>query len=355
MTYGTYSYTYGYPFKGVSLNHVKEFLRQNSLRYDDGIDFTVNLYDHESEIIATGSLEDNVIKCVAISREYQGEGLSATVLTHLLTHAMQKKLNHLFLFTKPENKILFSGLGFYPVVSTNEAVLMENKKNGLKNYLSSLTRPEGLTDIGAIVVNCNPFTNGHLYLIERAARACQWLHIFVLAEDKSVFKAEVRHRLVREGVSHIKNVTVHTTSDYLISSATFPDYFIKDRANADKINCTLDLTMFRDYFASELGITKRFVGTEPLCPVTAKYNLMMKEFFKDTGIEIIEVPRVKLDSEEISASRVRNLMAKGDYEGIKLLVPPVTYSYITSEEGRKIAETLKYKCLSSSMDLNPGA
>ncbi len=354
MAYGTYSFMYGYPFTGVNLKQVKEFLRQNSLHYDDGIEFTVNLYDHESEIIATGSLEGNVIKCVAISREYQGEGLSATILTHLMTFAIQKKLNHLFLFTKPENKVLFSGMGFYPIVSTNEVVLMENVKNGLKNYLNYLSRPEGLTDIGAIVVNCNPFTNGHLYLIETAANACQWLHIFVLAEDKSDFKAKVRHQLVRDGVSHIKNVTVHSTSDYLISSATFPSYFIKDQANADKINCTLDLTMFRDYFAGELGITKRFVGTEPLCPVTAKYNLQMKEFFKDTGVEIIEVPRVKLDGIEISASRVRNLMADGDYEAIKSLVPPVTYSYIISEEGRKLAETLKNKRLSSP-GLNPGA
>lgn len=354
MAYGAYSFVYGYPFIGVNLKQVKEFLSRNGLNYDEGIEFTVNLYDNENEIIASGSLEGNVIKCVAISKEYQGEGLSASILTHLMTYAVQKKLNHLFLFTKPENRILFSGLGFYPIVTTKEAVLMENVKDGLKNYLKSLPRPEGVTDVGAIVVNCNPFTNGHLYLIEKAASTCQWLHIFVLAEDRSVFKAEVRHRLVKEGVSHIKNVTVHSTSDYLISSATFPAYFIKDRANADKINCTLDLTMFRVYFASELGITKRFVGTEPLCPVTAKYNLQMKDFFKATGIEIIEIPRVKLGGEEISASRVRRLMAMGDYEEIKSLVPPVTFNYLTSEEGMKLSEALRYKYLASP-GLKPGA
>ena len=354
MAYGAFSFMYGYPFKGISLKLTREFLGQNGLQYDEGIQFTVNLYDHDGEIIATGSLESNVIKCVAISEEYQGEGLSASVMTHLMTYALQKGLDHLFIFTKPENEALFSGLGFYPVAATREAVLMENVRDGLQNYLKSLPRPEGITDVGAIVVNCNPFTNGHLYLIEKAASACQWLHIFVLAEDKSVFRAEVRHRLVREGVSHIKNVTVHSTSDYLISSATFPSYFIKERADADKINCTLDLTMFRDHFARELGIRKRFVGTEPLCPVTAAYNSQMKEFFKGSGIEIIEVPRVTSGGEAISASRVRRLMAAGDYEGLKSLVPPVTYSYITSEEGRKLAETLRNNYLISP-GLKPGA
>ncbi len=345
MDCGGNSYEYGYPFTGEKLNKVKAFLNENRLDYDDGILFTVNLFDHEYEIIATGSMEANILKCIAISDRYQSEGLSATVVTHLVTHAAKEGLTHLFLFTKPANKSVFSGLGFYPMVETPDILMMENKKNGLQSFVNSLYRPETASDIGAIVANCNPLTNGHLYLIETAARACGWLHLFILSEDKSDFSAEVRYRLVREGVSHLKNVTVHGTSDYLLSSATFPSYFIKNKAKIDEINCTLDLTLFKESFARNLNITKRFVGTEPFCPVTAKYNAQMKEFFKGTGIEVVEIPRLLAEGEGISASRVRKLMSEGDYDSIRLLVPPVTYGYILSEEGKQIAEKLKHEAI----------
>ncbi len=347
MDYGGYSYEYGYPFTGERLNKVKAFLKENRLDYDDGILFTVNLFDHENEIIATGSMADNILKCIAISDRYQGEGLCASVLTHLLTHAAKEGLTHLFLFTRPANKSIFSGLGFYPIVETPDVLMMENKKNGLQSFVDSLYRPEINSDIGAIVANCNPFTNGHLYLIETAARACKWLHLFILSEDKSDFSTEVRYRLVCEGVSHLKNVTVHGTSHYLISTATFPTYFIKNKAKINEINCTLDLTLFKDYFAKNLNITKRFVGTEPFCPVTAKYNEQMKAFFDGTGIEVVEIPRLLAEGEGISASRVRRLMAQGDYASIQLLVPPATYDYILSSEGVMLAEKLKNEAIQS--------
>ena len=44
----------------------------------------------------------------------------------------------------------------------------------------------------------DPFTNGHLYLVEYAARHCDNLYVFVLSEDKSVFPADVRFSLVEK-------------------------------------------------------------------------------------------------------------------------------------------------------------
>ena len=195
--------------------------------------------------------------------------------------------------------------------------------------------------IGAAVMNCNPFTNGHRYLVETAASQCELLHLFVLSEDRSAFPAQVRYELVKQGVSDIGNVVLHHTSDYLISSAVFPTYFIKEKTRAEQANCELDLRIFCEYFAKELGITRRFVGTEPFCPVTGAYNCAMKQVLGKYGIEVVEIPRRQLDGVEISASSVRERMKAGDYDAIRRMVPQTTMDFLLSEQGREIAERLR--------------
>lgn len=66
----------------------------------------------------------------------------------------------------------------------------ENIQNQeLEEYLDSLKkyRVQGYEDkkIGAIVMNCNPFTLGHRYLIETASKQVDTLYIFVVEENKS--------------------------------------------------------------------------------------------------------------------------------------------------------------------------
>lgn len=344
MSYEAFYEELGFPMRGSKLQKLKDFLYKENLEYDEGIEFTIILYDSNRNIAATGSLEGNVLKCIAVSDLYQGEGLSAKIVTALTSQAINSGHSHLFLFTKVDNTSIFRDLGFYLIAATNDAALMENKKNGISEYVKSLKSSDyenSDDNVGAIVLNCNPFTKGHLYLIETAAKKCNLLHLFVVSEDKSVFPASVRYNLVKDGVKHLNNVVVHSTSDYLISSATFPTYFIKDKYKAGDINCILDLTIFKEYFAKILNIKKRFVGTEPFDVVTASYNAQMKEFLGKHGIEVIEIPRYETDSSPVSASRVRKLMAEGSYEQIKNLVPPVTYEYLISEEGLKIAEKLR--------------
>ncbi len=43
------------------------------------------------------------------------EGLSLKLLTELLTLAYELNRSELFLFTKPQNRLLFSGAGFGPL------------------------------------------------------------------------------------------------------------------------------------------------------------------------------------------------------------------------------------------------
>lgn len=340
MGYESFYEDYGYPMKGIKLQKLKNFLLKEQLSYDDGIEFTINLCGSKGQIAATGSLEGNILKCIAVSNDYQGEGLAAKIVTTLVSHGAELGYNHMFLFTKPDNINIFSDLGFYLIAKTDNVVLMENYKNGISEFVKTMKSQDINDNVGAIVLNCNPFTNGHLYLIETAAKQCDLLHLFVVSEDKSIFPEKVRFELVKNGVEHLYNVVVHPTSDYLISCATFPSYFIKDKKQAENINCILDLTIFCDYFAKILGINKRFVGTEPYCKVTSAYNKQMKEFLSIRGIEFVEIPRYEENNVAISASEVRKLLAEKNYDKLKKMVPKVTYDFLLSDEGQEITRLL---------------
>ena len=324
MEYSQFYEEFGAPFTGRKKKRVEEFLHRMQLQYDPGVEYTVNLVTREGEIAATGSLEHNVLKCVAVDDRYQGMGLSSRVVTLLLNRANEKGEKHLFVFTKPKNIAMFSDLGFYPIIQTKDVLLMENMREGIRQYVAQLDRPTWPAErVGAIVANCNPFTSGHRYLVETAASQCDALHLFVLS------------------VQGIDKVILHQTSDYLISSAVFPTYFIKEQGRAEQINCELDLRIFCEYFAKELNITRRFVGTEPFCPVTSAYNREMKKVLAEYGIEVVEIPRKKQDEVEISASKVRACMIEGDYETIGRIVPESTLRYLRSSEGQKLARRMQ--------------
>lgn len=313
----------GQPMRGQSLEKLKAFLRLCGLDYDAGVDFTAVLMD-DDEIIATGSLDGCTLKCIAVSPMHQGEDLSARILTELRREALERGEEHLLLFTKPGNEAMFTPFGFHPLVRTADCLLMEDRRDGLDRFLAGLDRPETDAETGCIVCNCNPFTLGHRYLIETAAAQVEALHVFVLSEKKSLFPPEVRLKLVREGCQDLKNVFVHKTGPYMVSSATFPSYFIKDKARVDEIYCELDVHLFGERIAPALHIRRRFVGTEPNCPVTRFYNEQLKARLPGYGIELTEIPRRTCGGEAISASRVRALMEEGNIEAIRPLVPEIT-------------------------------
>ncbi|MDR2434115.1 MAG: [citrate (pro-3S)-lyase] ligase [Treponema sp.] len=325
----------GFPFRGKDLDDLRAFLAHNGLKYDERAGFSICLVENE-RIAAAGSLDGNVLKCIAVSKDFQEGGLAAGIVSGLIQEAARGGIFHLFLFTKPENEPLFSNLGFYPIAKTDEVMLMENEKNGITNFVASLQNQNnemtangagGKT--GAVIMNCNPFTNGHQYLIESAAKQCALLHVFVVSENKSAFPADVRYRLVKAGTSRIPNALVHPTGPYLISAATFPDYFFKDSVSPYNINMTLDLTIFAEHFAKPMGIGYRFVGTEPFDQLTAAYNRRMREFLPRYGIEVIEIERLASGGKAVSASRVRELLAEGKTAEIRELVPPATFGYLT--------------------------
>ena len=199
------------------------------------------------------------------------------------------------------------------------------------------TPPRG----GVVVMNCNPFTLGHRYLIEQAAKQVERLYVMVVKEDCSLFAYTERKAMVEQGVADIENVSVIDGSDYAISRATFPTYFLKRLDDAADTQMLLDLDLFRRHIAPALGATVRFVGTEPTDQLTRRYNQLMHEALKD----VREINRLEKDGNAVSASRVRKAMEEGDMNTIRQLVPPTTLPYIIAH--------LATQALQAELDTTP--
>ena len=315
--------------RGARLREWQKLIEEAGLTADSTADQAVLVWD-DDELVATGSRQENIFKYIAVKADRQGEDLTATVLSALRREAFDEGYRDLFLYTKPENKMIFSSLFFYPIAATDKVLLMESRKDGIVEFVSSLGVADREGRIGALVMNCNPFTLGHKYLIERAASECEHVYVFVLSEDKSLFSAEDRIAMVRLGTEHLRNVTVLPTGPYLISSATFPTYFIKDRESVSEIQCLLDIEIFVRYFVPAFSITVRYVGSEPMSPTTENYNRALAEHLPKYGVELVEVARAEADGAPISASRVRELIKNGDHEELSALLPKTTIDYLYS-------------------------
>ena len=356
---------------------IEAFLKRNGLRIDD-MNYYAAVLDDDGEMIAGGGLKDDVIKCVAVDDAHKGEAIANTLVSHLISHANQEGYGCIKLFTKPKNRQLFESLSFRLLAEAPEAILMETGIGGISNTVEALkkikeesekykeynkeckedskkckentsylntsthqhlntTPPRG----GVVVMNCNPFTLGHRYLIEQAAKQVERLYVMVVREDCSLFAYTERKAMVEQGVADIENVNVIDGSDYAISRATFPTYFLKRLDDAADTQMLLDLDLFRRHIAPALGATVRFVGTEPTDQLTRRYNQLMHEALKD----VRETDRLEKDGYAVSASRVRKAMEEGDMNTIRLLVPPTTLPYIIAH--------LATQALQAELDTTP--
>jgi [citrate (pro-3S)-lyase] ligase len=187
--------------------------------------------------------------------------------------------------------------------------------------------------IGSIVMNCNPFTLGHRYLIEYASKKCDFLYIFVVEEDKSVFKFEDRIELVKKGTVDLSNVTVLPSGKFIISSYTFGLYFDKAEKQNENVDASLDVELFAQHIAPALGITIRFAGEEPLDNITRQYNDTIKRILPQHWIEFCVIPRKEADGAPISASRVRALLKEQNFAEIAKIVPETTLGYLRWKYG----------------------
>ncbi len=315
------------PLKGYELAEYRQLLDSCGLRDEGDADIIALAVDDEYELTGCGALAGHTLKQFAVSPSAEGQGVMASVMSALIGEASSRGRHRLFLCTKPSNMEMMSSMGFYPIVRTADAVLMENRRGGFDDYLSSIPRYEGVC--GAVVCNCDPFTLGHRHLIEYAASHCDDLYVFAVSESGSMFDPDERLELIRKGTSDISSCHVFASDMYLISRATFPAYFIRDESRADLVRSDIDLELFGRRIAPALNISVRFAGEEPFSPVTRAYNERMKELLPGYGIRFCEIPRLG----GISAGRIRSLIRDGDIAGTKGMVPEATYEAIQRKFG----------------------
>lgn len=327
---------------------IEQFLGDNGLRLDD-VDYYAALVDETTdEIVAGGGLKGGVIKCVAVADGHKGEAVANQIVSHLIAHANVDGHQCVKLFTKPQNQKMFESMSFRLLAEAPKAILMETGIGGIKRYCEELESEKGkvkseksngklhhlnpstpqpiMPQSGIIIMNCNPFTLGHRYLIEQAAQQVDTLYILVVREDCSMFGYDERKAMIVRGVAHINNVVVCDGSEYSISATTFPTYFLKSLSDASDTQMTLDIDLYRRHIAPALGATVRFVGTEPDDPLTRRYNELMKSMLPD----VREVARLQQSGVVVSASRVRKAIVENHLALAARLVPPTTVSYIVA-------------------------
>lgn len=205
----------------------------------------------------------------------------------------------------------------------------QNEIYAYVNSIISQYPTDHVNQCGAIVMNCNPFTKGHRYLIETAAKTVDRLYIFVVEENKSYFSFEDRFEMVKRGTADINNIAVLPSGKFIISAYTFPEYFMKDYVKEKQFDISYDIETFCRYIAPPLKILIRFAGEEPYDPVTSNYNDNMKKLLPQYGIEFREIPRLKNGSgKEITATDVRKILTKDHYQELMELIPQTTYDVI---------------------------
>lgn len=332
---------------------VSQFLKPQGLTYETSkIDGTVVLVNSIKEIVATGSYQDNVLKYVSVLPLYRSTTAFSDVVTHLFNFLMLR-YKTVFVYTLPENIIKFAGLGFsliskaepiYAVLELGPQTIIDYKKY----ILSKKRHTKENAKVATLVMNCNPFTNGHKYLIEKASTENDVVYLFVVQEDKSVFTFDVRWELILKGIAHLRNVVMLRGGNYIVSGATFPNYFLKLH-NPDiitKKQTELDITIFCEHIAPVLGITRRYVGEENHCPTTSFYNITMKELLPKFKMELIEVPR-KLSADPtnnddvISASKVRDHIKNNRMLSVLRYVPETTAAFLNSDEAKVIIAKIR--------------
>ena len=329
------------PWDKPAWRQVDALLEQEGIRRDANLDYTCGLFDDDRRLAATGSAFGNTLRCFAVDKNRQGEGLLNQIVSHLMSYQAERGLFHLFVYTKVKSAKFFRDLGFYEVAHVEGTLsFLENRPRGFGDYCANLAKSRREGTSAAIVMNANPFTLGHRHLVERAAAENDAVHLFVLSEDVSLVPFGARWKLVTKGIAGLPNVICHKSGPYIISSATFPSYFLKDQAAVILGHARLDLALFGS-IAQALGITARYVGEEPTSQVTGLYNQVMSEQLPKAGIRCVVVPRLEKAGTAVSASIVRKLIHDGQLERIRPLVPESTWNYFNSPEAAPVIRAIR--------------
>jgi [citrate (pro-3S)-lyase] ligase len=325
---------------GGDLERARALVERCGLDFEPGADDWFGALDEAGRLVGVAARAGRVLQMFAIEPDHRGGPVLGDLTTALVERAFAAGLDSVFVFTRPAHAPSFEAMNFALLASHDRVALLEYG-GGLERWLAGLRALRRPGRSGAVVVNCNPFTLGHRHLVATAAAEVDHLFVMVVREDRSAFPFEVREALVRRGVEDLDNVTVLDTSSYAVGAATFPTYFLKRDDPVARLQMELDATLFAARVAPALGVSARFVGTEPTCAMTAAYNAAMRRILPAHGVALREIERVDAGGRPISASRARALLARGGTEGLEHLLPRVTRRWLEGDEARAVIARLR--------------
>ncbi len=302
---------------------VKEFLDKFSLKYKDTVDYTVYI-EENGQIVGTVSLANNVIMLLAVDKKMQGENLAVTLINHAITKLREDKIYGYKVFTKCDYAPLFENMGFRTLVKTENFVALEGGECNIQKSVDAIVTKVSMelggieSDTASIVINGNPFTEGHLQLCEYALKKHKRLILFVLEEDVSEFSFKERFSLAFLATRpYFDRISVVPSTEYIVSKSTFPDYFLKNADKSTEAYAEYDALIFKNYFMQKLGICKRYFGSEKT-EYMQIYNDVMHRVL---GEQMEVVDRFLIDGEEISAKTFRQLIKENQIEKALQLIP----------------------------------
>lgn len=211
----------------------------------------------------------------------------------------------------------------------------EQMKNLIMGLGLDMTRPS------AIVINANPFTTGHRYLVELAAKRSTTVLVFVIEgkpesgsmgnhENTGIeFSFQERFNMTQACLMDIGNVTVLPSGPYIISRNDYPTAFLKEKLSNASAHAILDSQVFC-HICKALGIKMAFAGDEPRDELSEIHlNALRKECAKE-GITLRVAERKRLEDKYISSALARIAIAHGDIDTLGAILPGPVYNQVTS-------------------------
>ena len=312
---------------------IEAFLKEFGLKYEGNVDQTIYMED-ENGIIATLSASKYILKCLAVKSEYRSENLALTLVSEMIKRLHTAGIYYYQVFTKPEYREVFLSLGFRPVVESGKVALFEGGEGDINSCIQDmrvrmkfglgLDSVGGNSDTACAVINGNPFTLGHLRLVEHIASIHRYVLVFIVQEDSSYFTFKERYAMAYLALKPLRNVLVLPSSEYIVSKSTFPGYFLKTADETTEEYAKCDALIFEKHFMPQLGICKRYVGEE-----TADYMRIYNQTLQSVLGEKLEIiKRFKENGEVVSAGKVRALIKEGKVEEALAFVPRNNYSLL---------------------------
>lgn len=341
-----------FPHNEAALAEYDELCKQGGIKRDSSLERILAARDESGRMVAAGGVSGKTLRSLVTLPGLQGEGIMAQLLGSLLYLQRERGHHQVFIFSKAKYKSLYESLGFHVIAEIpSGTIMLENSSRRFQDWLNQIKKDsqeiiqerglDAQAESAALVMNCNPMTLGHLSLVRWTAERYPITHLFILEEDVSFFSYKERRTIVEESTRDLPGVILHGSSDYLISRASFPAYFLRSMDEAAEQQAILDAGIFKK-IADSLGIHCRVLGDEPFLELGKRYNEILREELTSADLQVEILPRWKDESGEvISATRVRSLIKAGEWEEARKLTPPAGHRFINPEYlGERVSSCL---------------